>query len=129
MLSILVDGEKQETIPEKSDYYQVEITCDQGTGEWDYKNWKATVKDFGYQTKCKVSFTTVEEPVKPNGKTIGMDLLYEGEDYKIASSFTIWIYPIIKRCILLLIVNRLFLLLILMKMMNLFLMILYLRGI
>lgn len=27
--------------------------------------------------------------MKPNGETIGMDLLYEGEDYKIASSFTI----------------------------------------
>lgn len=73
MVSIVVDGEKQDKIPEKPETgsYLVEVTCDKGIGKWDYKNWKLSLSEFEKETRCNVIFTTTEEKIElPNDNNI-----------------------------------------------------------
>ena len=90
-LAIVVDGEKQERIPEKPEtgFYKVEVVCDKGTGSWDYKNWRVQVSDFSNNTKCNVSFTTSEEEiVVPEMEAVSLKLQQATAKNKTATSIT-----------------------------------------
>ncbi len=64
-LSIVVDGEKSDFIPEKGNY-SVLVTCDKGMGSWNYMKWSVEVHNFSNGAKCDVVFTTTEEEITNN---------------------------------------------------------------
>ena len=57
-LAVLIDGEKQDTFPEKSSGYIFDsLTCENGTtGTWDSNSWNIKIF-FKGPDKCTVSFT------------------------------------------------------------------------
>ncbi len=64
-LAITLDGKETDTIPEKEDgtNYLVNVTCDTGTGVWNYSKWQVEVSGFKKGTKCNVAFTKTDEEI------------------------------------------------------------------
>ncbi len=63
-LAITLNGEETETIPEKTEdtNYEVTVTCDNGAeGKWNYSKWNVEVNNFKKGTKCDVAFQTSEK--------------------------------------------------------------------
>ncbi len=59
MLSVVVDGEKSKTIPERGLYKtSVECTGEKTTGTWDYNAWNLVLENVESNTKCNISFTS-----------------------------------------------------------------------
>ena len=61
MLSVVVDNEEVQEIPEKGDY-GVEVECSEGKGSWDYQNWSLNLTEFQKHTKCNITFKSGEKP-------------------------------------------------------------------
>lgn len=61
LLSVLVEGEKQDSFPAKDSGYVFEsVTCEEGTtGTWDNENWGLNIT-FIKPDKCTVSFVEME---------------------------------------------------------------------
>ena len=58
MLSVVVDGEKKEAIPERG-LYKTQIDCTNSTtGKWDYNAWNLILENVSEQAKCNITFTT-----------------------------------------------------------------------
>ncbi len=59
MLSVVVDGNKSKTIPERGLYKtSVECTGERTTGTWDYNAWNLVLDNVESTTKCNISFTS-----------------------------------------------------------------------
>ena len=61
MLSVVVDNEEVQEIPEKGDY-GVEVECSEGKGSWNYQTWSLNLTEFQKNTKCNITFTSGEMP-------------------------------------------------------------------
>ena len=59
MLSVVVDGNKSKTIPERGLYKtNVECSGEKTTGTWDYNAWNLVLENVESNTKCNISFTS-----------------------------------------------------------------------
>ena len=59
MLSVVVDGEKSKTIPERG-LYQANVECsgERTIGEWDYNAWNLVLKNVESNARCNINFTS-----------------------------------------------------------------------
>ncbi len=59
MLSVVVDGNKSKTIPERG-LYKTNVECTGGktTGSWDYNAWNLVLENVESNAKCNINFTT-----------------------------------------------------------------------
>src|SRR5574344_2335479 len=69
-LAVLVNGTESSSIPAKGNY-NVDITCNNATGKWDYDNWKAIIKNINGKVTCSISFNSTT-PVALNSYIIGL---------------------------------------------------------
>lgn len=57
-LAISVNGTATTNIPAKGNY-EVKLTCDGGTGKWDYDNWEAVIFNIVDTARCSLSFKSI----------------------------------------------------------------------
>jgi hypothetical protein len=75
-IAVLVNGVDSSSIPAKGNY-EVNITCSNANGRWDYDNWKAIIKNINGTAKCSLSFTS-KTPVAFNDYIIGLSGTTQG---------------------------------------------------
>jgi len=60
-IMVTLNGVKQNNFPTKNgetDYYNVDVNCNNADGSWDYENWELVISNLKDETNCSVSFTS-----------------------------------------------------------------------
>jgi len=60
LIMVTYNGQEQDSFPVKDNslYYDVDVSCNNADGSWDYENWKLLIQNLDTTTKCSINITS-----------------------------------------------------------------------
>jgi len=60
LIMVTYNGKEQDSFPLKDNslYYDIDVTCSNADGSWDYENWKLLIQNLDTTAKCSVNITS-----------------------------------------------------------------------
>jgi len=60
LIMVTYNGKEQDSFPVKDNslYYDIDVTCSNAEGSWDYENWKLLIQNLDTTAKCRVDITS-----------------------------------------------------------------------
>jgi len=90
LIMVTYNGQEQDSFPLKDNslYYDIDVSCSNADGSWDYENWKLLIQNLDTTAKCSVNITSSPKDTLYNkivtdwNKTDGTNNIYkEVHDY------------------------------------------------